>query len=96
MAELILHAPMARMLGIPVSGFHTIHVPLERTVTLEEFFLGLSRTNPNFSKVLARQQNTYFEQIRLFVDGKMAVSNDYTVPVHPDSEVALLPPYVDG
>ncbi len=96
MAKLILHAPMARMLGIPVPGFHIIDFPLQDTVSLEEFFQKLSQINPNFSKVLAREHNTYFEQIRLFVDGVMAVSDDYTLPVHEDSEVALLPPYVDG
>lgn len=96
MAKLVLHTPMARMLGIPVSGFHTIEVPLEHTVTLEEFFLKLSGANPSFSKVLTREHNTYFEQIRLFVDGRMSVSDDYSAPVYPSSEVALLPPYVDG
>lgn len=96
MAKLIMHTPMPRMLGIPTAGFHTISLPLEQTVTLEAFFRLLSRENPNFTKVIDREPNTYFEQIRIFVDGVLAVSNDYSLPVHPDSEVALLPPYVDG
>lgn len=89
---------MPRMLGLSQEFKEFVFdVDLDHEVTLQEFLAHLANTvSPIFTKAIERKPHTYFEQIRIAIDGKFAGSDGYDTLVHPDSTVMILAPYIDG
>ena len=98
MAKLVLEPPMPRMLRIsPDSRTWTREIPLAAPVTLREFLMALSRdVSPLFAKTITRDAGTFFQSVRIAVDRSFTRSDEYDVPVMPDSTVTIMGPYLDG
>ena len=70
---------------------YTHLVPLRRLLELLE-----QEVSVEFNKILTREPFSYYEQIRIFIDGVLISNQDYEQEVGANSRVLILPPYVDG
>ena len=93
-----LMPPMARMLGLTTEECKwnleralPSPVPLRRLLELLE-----QEVSVEFNKILTREPFSYYEQIRIFIDGVLISNQDYEQEVGANSRVLILPPYVDG
>ena len=98
MAHLILYPPMPRMLGVsPEFNPWETDVSLSAACTLGDSLKRMAdEINPLFLETVRRTPKTYFEQIRIAVDGWFARSDDYGMTVEPNSTVIIMSPLIDG
>lgn len=86
------------MLGVsPDFATWEREVVLSEPCTLEDFLGRMAEeVNPLFGETISRTPKTYFEQIRIAVDGWFARSDDYGMTVGPESTVIIMSPLIDG